>query len=235
MHSGSIEQMILKGRAVVKRLAQDLHIAESSWAQYEAINGEVEDSRRDLREAASRLGVSFAGLRAALLRDTLSALSRVLDDPKSCSLSNVAKTLSKGELKKYLIQEVAGAEWRRVDIAQIGKSVPLQWGKTKPPDSALYEWRKSLEPLRDKMLAHSDLDGSGKVQGMNFVRDGLTLVAELVRAAERTFNGAAPSSSFGDLKRHANVFWDYAQVGFIEARLRDEHVRIATPTHVGRD
>lgn len=186
MHSDDIQKMILEGRDVVKRLAQDLNIAESSWAHFEAINGETEDSRRDLREAANWLRVSFEGLRAALLRDALFALSRLLDDPKSCSLCRVAALLNKGGLAMSLMDELKNAEWRRTDIDLIRESVPLQWN-TRPPKPRLYEWRKSLEPLRDKMLAHSDRAASINVQGMNFVRDGLTLVAELVRAAERTF------------------------------------------------
>jgi hypothetical protein len=224
MRSDSIEKMILDGQAVVKRLAQDLNIARSSWAHFEAINGEIEDSRRDLREAANWLRVSFAGLRTALLRDTLFALSRLLDDPKSCSLCKVVALLRKGELVTSLLEEVRGAEWRRADIALITERVPLQWN-TKPANPTLYEWRESLEPLRDKMLAHSDRSASINVQGMNFVRDGLKLVAELVRAAERTFNGAAASSSFSDLTQHANVFWDYAQVGFIEAHRLDQQAK----------
>ena len=226
MRSGSIEEMILEGRAVVKRLAQDLNIAEASWAHFEAINGETEDSRRDLREAASWLRVSFAGLHSALLRDTLLALSRPLDKrPESSLLCQVAKLLSERELVKHLIEEVANAEWRQSDIALISASVPLQWNNTKPRHPALYEWRESLEPLRNKMLAHSDPAASINVQGMNFVRDGLKLIAELVRAAERTFNGAAVSSSFSGLMRHADLFWDYAQVGFIEAHLRDQRAK----------
>jgi len=230
MHSDNIDQMILEGRVVVKRLAQDLNIAESSWAHFEAIIGKTEDSRRDLREAASWLGANFAGLRAALLRDTLLALSRPLDKrPESSLLCQVAKLLSQKELVKHLIEEVANEKWRQSDIALIKASVPLQWNNTKPKHPALYEWRESLEQLRNKMLAHSDPAATINVQGMNFVRDGLMMVGGLVRAAERTFIGGADSSSLHKLTRRANLFWDYAQTGFIEAHLQDVRRRKQHP------
>jgi hypothetical protein len=139
----------------------------------------------------------------------------------------VATILSNAELVKWLIEEIVDAQWRRADIALIKGSVPLQWN-TKPSNPSLYEWRKLLEPLRDKMLAHSDPSANINVQGMNFVRDGLTLVAQLVRAAERTFNGAATSTGFRDLTWRANVFWDYAQTGFIEATLRDQYAKCSS-------
>jgi hypothetical protein len=102
MSNHAIEQQIENGRAIAKRLVVDLSIAQSSWAHWEAINGETADSREKFREAISQGCGSPVALTAALLRDTLMALSRIVDKSgKKASLRKIRQLLVSN--KQFLI------------------------------------------------------------------------------------------------------------------------------------
>jgi hypothetical protein len=231
MSSKSIGQQIQKGQAVAKRLAQDLHIAQSSWAHWEAMNGEMGTSRQDFRDAINWLLVSPQGLVGALLRDTLMALSRNVDKNGASSLRAVTKLLNDPALSSSLIA-------RARDVPMIGKyeerliqvkiqfftdRVPPQWhSKQPPPIPDLHNWRVQIEELRNQVLAHSGASMKlDKIQ-VNKIREGFELISPLVEAAHHIFVGSLlPNTTFTNLVKRANRFWDYGEIGFIEASAND--------------
>ena len=231
MSSNTIEQKIQKGQAVTKRLAQDLRMAQSSWAHWEAINGEKETSRQDFRDAINWLLVSPKGLVGALLRDTLMALSRNVDKIGASSLRAVTKLLKDPALSSSLIV-------RARDLPMIGKyeerliqdkiqfftdRVPSQWhDKQLPPIPDLHNWRVQIEKLRNQVLAHSGNSMNPNRIQVNTIREGFELISPLVEAAHHIFVGSLlPSTTFTDLIKEANQFWDYGEVGFIQASAND--------------
>lgn len=237
MDQDDIERQIERGRKIAERLRQELNIAESSWAHFEAINGDTEQVREQFRQAMERLPVSNRGLLAAIIRDAIMALWRIVDDPRKHGfpLIEVAKLLSSERLRTVLAKQVkkrapkldedesyadcdAALVANKIDL--IMSKVPLQWN-TEPKIKALYEWRKEFENLRHNVLAHP-----GKVTcilqpKVDRIREGHALISELVSAAHHVFVGSPlPSDSLRQLVRSANTFWNYAEVGFIEAANR---------------
>lgn len=238
MVQDDIQQRLDEGCAIAERLGQELAIAESSWAHFEAINGETNETRRQFLEATNWLLVSYKGLLSAVVRDTLMALCRCVDDSTSLSLSKVAKLLKDESLRTALIEHARAkaprfhendnfyanyeADQCSAKIELIRRCVPIQWNRA-PAIATLYSWRKAVEPLRHKILAHSgDREGIAQPE-VNQIRAGHSLISELVRASQRIFCGSALNDTLRQHIRSANIFWDHAEVGFIEAAERDMH------------
>jgi hypothetical protein len=90
MSHNNVKQQIEDGQVIARTLAQDLRIAQSSWANLEAINGEDEALRQNFRDASGWLWLTPNALVGALARDTLMALSRIVDKSDKSSLSEIA-------------------------------------------------------------------------------------------------------------------------------------------------
>jgi hypothetical protein len=220
MLNHAIEQKVENGRAIAKRLVVDLNVAQSSWAHWEAINGETAGTRRKFREAISQVWGSPVSLTAALLRDTLMALSRIVDKTGKASLLKIRPLLISN--KQFLIDRAR--EFSKFEATLIEEkitcfidTVPKQWDNHPPRNSDLYDWRKPIEKLRHEVLAHSDpLVELDKIQ-LNEIRRGFELIWPLVKDAHHIFDGSQPPDGITELKKRANQFWDYAEVGFIQA------------------
>ena len=232
MSHNNVKQQIEDGQVIVRTLAQDLRIAQSSWANWEAINGEDEALRQNFRDASGWLWLTPNALVGALARDTLMALSRIVDKSGKSSLSEIASLLNGKKRgpspKSDLItraHQLGAAEEKLVQakIQFFTDRVPAQWHKSQsPPIPDLYNWRPQIEELRDKALAHSDTSiNLNKIQ-INQIRNGFDLISPLVTAAHHIFVGSPlPGNTMKQLTKSANDFWNYAQIGFIEAFEKD--------------
>jgi hypothetical protein len=245
MRQRGIESQITRGRQIADRLRHELNIAESSWAHFEAMNGGTTEARNQFRQAMEGLLASNRGLLAAVVRDAIMALCRIVDNPRKDGfpLIEASKLLDGQELRTALIDR-AGARAPRFEedsnsypkceaglveakIALIRSTVPLQWNK-KPENTMLYEWRERFEHLRDKVLAHPGNVESIVKPNANEIREGFSLISKLVSASCHIFVGSPlPSNSMGQLIDRANCFWNYAQTGFVDAADRDNHARRA--------
>jgi hypothetical protein len=233
MSSKITEQNIQKGQAIAKRLAQDLHMGQSSWAHWEAINGEVETSRRSFRDAIGCLGLSNKGFVGALLRDTLMSLARIVDKTGASSLRAASALFKNPALSPSLIARardtplIGEYEERLIQqkIQFFTDRVPRQWHDKQPPPIAhLHNWRIQIEELRNQVLAHSGSSMNLNRIQVDKIREGFELISPLVEAAHHIFIGSAlPRSTFADLRKVANEFWNYGEIGFIEASKRESY------------
>jgi hypothetical protein len=70
-----------EARRVTERVCGEVRCAQRVWAHFEAINGEADETREQLRRGVDRfeLGHPFATLHIAVSRDALMALFRATD------------------------------------------------------------------------------------------------------------------------------------------------------------
>ncbi len=231
-----MENGIQNGQAKAKRLVKDFTIAQSSWAYWEAINGETEVSRQKFRKAISNVSGWPNGLTAALLRDTLMAFSRIVDKSGSASLCRIRKCFEDTEsdlierAQKHAKHE---ADLIEAKIAEFKKWVPKQWNGEPPQEPLLYHWRGDIEKLRNNSLAHSNETYSlNKIQ-IDKIRRGFKLLWPLVRDAHHIFDGSPPPGNMlCVLTENANNFWNYAEVGFIQANEKQNREREIALTKV---
>jgi hypothetical protein len=243
MNEDEITREINKGHRITERLCQELNIAISSWAHFEAINGESDQTRHQFRQAMHWLQVSHKGLLAATIRDAILALCRIVDDPRpdGFSLIELSRLLNSEELRTALIKNArlraprfeaddnanSQADKCNRKIELIRDHVPLQWN-TKPKVVTLRVWRNDLIwPLRNKVLAHPGDTASIVQPKVDQIRDGLELINELVSAAHHIFVGSPlPTNTLNQPTQSANKFWNYAQIGFIDAFEKDQAHKI---------
>lgn len=217
-------KLIEEGKEVTERLIQDLSIAQSSWAHFEAINGKTEDRRRQFHDAGNWLRIGIRGLRGALVRDTILSLCRISDqESRDClTLCKVSRLLQDKNLQAELIQSARSfmeqeAERCDTDIQFVLDRVPVKWKEAQLKNFDLRDCRNDIKRIRDTMLAHAGDRTSVEKPEIDLIRKGMETTSALVRASQRIFLGSAPTNSLGRLIKHANRFWDYAEVGFIEA------------------
>jgi hypothetical protein len=219
---------------VTERVCAEVRNAQLTWAHFEAINGESDGVRDQLRTGVNRLalGNTLHALVMAITRDTLMALFRATDNPGDknerltlCRLSALLEVDELREDRKAAAGKWAGStfpELREKDASKceswmqaIRDAVPPKWNERAPPaDRRLFDLRNALKPLRDSALAHA-LDGDGNVV-INDIRSFLEITSELAAHAELIFREAA--SNWEAEKRRslkqANLFWDHCQKGF---------------------
>jgi len=241
-----VENDIERGRQIAERLKHELHIAQSSWAHFEAINGKTEFTRQQLRQANEwfRLSVTHQNLLQAIIRDAILALWRILDSPKKdrFTLAEVSKLLDSKKVRDALIQDThtrishlpGGTYLRQTEseivhqkIVLIRNHIPNQWNSNNRPKTKwmIYDVREIfLKKLRHQVLAHAGYTYSIDNPTANQLRYAIRRIDTLVSAAHHIFVGSPLDyRSLHKLEDEANKFWDYAQAGFVDALKRDEH------------
>jgi uncharacterized protein (DUF433 family) len=224
------ETWLTEGKAVTERLLIDLKLASASWAHFEAINCETEESRADFRRALNEPDHSgtIDGLMSLFLRDTLMALFRMSDpcDNKRHTFLKVSGLLHENQFTEQRLESIPIAnelfleyEVRilRDKISKFKDCVPAKkWGNGESlPNLKLHNYRIELLPLRNSLLAHAgDFLGNKDAQ-INKTRDWLKLSNELVSTCHHIFMGSPISNMLETYLPKQNLFWDHAARGFV--------------------
>ena len=237
------ESDIERGCQIAKRLKNELQIAQSSWAHFEAINGKTEFQRQQFRDGQKFLRCGNRGLIAAINRDTILALCRILDEGRrrnDCNLSQISRILADKKVSCELIKRggdrlkragadplLVAAEARIIKskINLISDYVPNQWNpKSRPKKWMIHRIRYDiLWPLRQKLLAHAADGSSIDNPTANQLRYAIRRIDTLVSATHHIFVGSPlDHRALQKLEDEANKFWDYAQLGFVEALKGDQ-------------
>ncbi len=223
------EDWLAQGKAVTERLLVDIRLASASWAHFEAINGETEESCAEFRRAVNKLGHSrtIDGLMRIFLRDTLMALFRMSDDPGTdrLTLLTASKLLRDPQAVEKRMESVRGQfeDWRATEmdslkhkIDTITDCVPQKWKDTSSlKSSVLNNFRSELRPLRDTLLAHARYTNRMVHPQVNDIRSWLKLSDELASACHHIFKDAPISNMLETYLPEQNLFWDYAARGFV--------------------
>ena len=217
---------------VTERVCAEIRGAQTSWAHFEAINGENDETRQQLRRGVDCFGLGdvLRVLVRGIVRDTLMALFRATDEPQAnrltfCRLSLLLESdglredriaaARKWSVSTYPELRVLEASKCQTWMQAIRDAAPPKWDKeAPPPDRRLFDLRSTLLPMRHNSLAHA-LDGDGDVV-INDVRKFLEITSELAQHAELIFRGVAPNWQFDQRRRlrETNIFWDRCQDGF---------------------
>lgn len=231
-------------KRIAERLRREIQSAVSSWANWKAIN-DLFSAGNQFGPALQHLGLgSINVVRGALLRDAISTTFRISDPPGSKNdrrtLCKISGLLEKEVLRDRLIDRsrllrMGYHEWlveaeivrNTQRIALIRDCVPSVWSdENLPKDQELYDLRKSMSSIRHNVLSHIG-DDEGQATTMHEVEAFVDKTYQLVHAAEMLFIGSAFSMSSlrKETSEQAESFWDYAQLGFVEAFQRDMNIR----------
>jgi uncharacterized protein (DUF433 family) len=223
------DQWLRKGTEVTKRLRTDIQLASASWAHFEAINGENEESRASFRDAVGRLGhsVTIDRLMRIFVRDTLMALFRMSDDESKdrLTLLAVSRLLDDQSAIGWRLQAIPNIfeGFQEIEgnilsnkISLIKDRVPGRWRVCNHlKDPALYEFRKKLRPLRDAFLAHAGCSRDVKDPRIDEIRGWLKLSDELTSACRHVFMETPVDNTLEVLLQEYNLFWEHAAHGFV--------------------
>jgi hypothetical protein len=242
MEANQVQTLIEKGKQIAARVGHELCVAETSWAHFEALNGSTPDRRVRFHEAANYLGLNLRSLVGIGVRDTILALCRISDPPGKkldcltlCYISHLLRnddiakerTVSSRNWTPHLYESDPGMadvheDSCRRDVGFILDHVPARWNEAQSLKcDQFYKFRDKIWEIRDRVLAHAIDAANVEMPEVDLIRHGLKMTSELVRASQRIFEIAAPTNSLNPLIQHANRFWDYAEIGFIEAHTRD--------------
>lgn len=220
---------VAKGKAIAERLRDEAKAATRTWTLVEAFNGRDEQHREELRRSLDRLGLGTTTnvVLRSLVRDTLASLFRISDDAGDkadrqtfCALvpliedSTVVTALEDDARTPEFLERENVALVQR-SIAHIRECVPSRWKQGPPTNSALFDLRQRLRPVRDALLSHA-LDYAN-IQQATFgeTRDFLRITNELEASASAAFHCLSEplQARWDNSLAHAHRFWDVVELG----------------------
>lgn len=224
-----MNDQVAKGKSITERLRDEAKAATRAWTLVEAFNGRDEQHREELRRSLDRLGLGTTVnvVLRSLVRDTLASLFRISDDAGGssdrqtfCALvtiiedpSVVAALEDDARTPDFLERENVALVRRSID--HIKNCVSARWKQGPPANSALFDLRQKLRPVRDALLSHA-LDYSN-IQQATFgeTREFLRISNELESSASAAFHCLSESlqSRWDSSLSHAHQFWDVMEKG----------------------